>query len=60
MASLKAEKSGSSQPSGQVKKEPAAAKVSGTTPKTRASKATAPKKTEQKSQPKKKVYMHNI
>ncbi|AES62104.1 hypothetical protein MtrunA17_Chr1g0198941 [Medicago truncatula] len=57
MASLKAEKptekSGSSQPSGQVKKEPAA-KSSGTTPKARASKV-APKKTEQKSQPKRKA-----
>lgn len=62
MASLKAEKptdkSGISQPSGQVKKEPAA-KTSGTTPKTRASKAAAaPKKTEQKPQPKKKVHIH--
>lgn len=65
MASLKAEKptdkSGISQPSGQVKKE-SAAKTSGTTPKTRASKAaaTAPKKTEQKPQPKKKVYIYII
>ncbi|CAJ2629537.1 hypothetical protein L195_g005678 [Trifolium pratense] len=58
MASLKAEKpiekSGNSQPSGQVKKEPAV-KTSGTTPKTRVTKAAAPKKTELKSQPKKKA-----
>jgi len=53
MASLKAEKP-TEKPSGQVKKE-AAAKTSGTTPKARASKV-APKKTEQKSQPKRKVH----
>lgn len=56
MASLKiekpVEKPAESQPSGQVKKQPAA-KPSGRTPKAPASKP-APKKTE-KSQPKKKV-----
>ncbi|KAJ1403142.1 hypothetical protein SESBI_25095 [Sesbania bispinosa] len=51
MASLKAEKP-VEKPSGHVKKEPAA-KSSGSTPKAPASKS-APKKTEQKSQSRKK------
>ncbi|KAF7808952.1 hypothetical protein G2W53_035695 [Senna tora] len=55
MASIKVEKPCCSQPSGlKEKKEPA--KPSGTTPKAPASKP-APKKTERKSQPKKKVCL---
>jgi hypothetical protein len=56
MASLKAEKPIEKSGNSQVKKEPAV-KTSGTTPKTRVTKAAAPKKTELKSQPKKKVHL---
>lgn len=60
MASLKAEKPCCTQPTGQVKMEHA--KPTETTPKAPASKSKpGPKKSEQKSQPKKKVcnYAYN-
>jgi hypothetical protein len=57
MASLKVEKPIEKSGNSQVKKEPAV-KTSGTTPKTRVTKAAAPKKTELKSQPKKKVHLY--